>query len=103
MLYYILAGKRVGPVDNIALYSGRIHKSPCIALWESGKDLIVVTGKRLEPSVLRCLMAEDSSYGELLVDNPQICGSLGASLKEVRGYRFFVYKTRFKRVCSIKN
>ena len=102
MLYYVLSGKRVGPVDDIFLYSVKVHELPCRALWELRKDLIVVTKTR-EPSVLRCLRAKGSSYKEVLIDNPNIRGTLGVSLKNLRSYHFFVSKSRSEKFFSLMN
>jgi hypothetical protein len=104
MLYSVLGGQRVGPVDNIFLYSDKVHWSPCIALWESRKDLIVIyTASRVDIRTIRCLTGQDSNYEELLLDNREISRSLGALFKKFRHYRFFVYKTRLGEILSLLN
>ena len=32
MLYSVLSGRRIGPIDSIFLYSDTVHKDPCLAL-----------------------------------------------------------------------
>jgi hypothetical protein len=67
MLYHVLIGRRIGPIGSIFLYSHTVHRAPCLALWESHKDIIVVSdddGVVNEP-VLECLIQEASGYKEL--------------------------------------
>jgi hypothetical protein len=67
MLYHVLVGRRIGPIGSIFLYSDTVHRAPCLALWESHKDIIIVSdgdGAVNEP-VLKCLTQEASGYTEL--------------------------------------
>jgi hypothetical protein len=100
ILCAVLDGLRVGPVDDIFLYSDRVHDSPCIALWESRKDLIVVG--EMDNLVLRCLTAPSSNYEQLL-DNREIGRPLVVLLKNLPGYRLFVFKVRSERVQTLIN
>jgi len=55
MLYGVLNGKRIGPAANIPLYSDEVYKSPCLALLNSHKDVIVIDGDSGKSSiVLKC-------------------------------------------------
>ena len=80
MLREVLSGGRVGPVASIFLYSDDVYKAPCLSLWESQKDLIIVgPGRNLRPSgtpsgstnglVLRCLLQAASGYEEIPSDH----------------------------------
>jgi hypothetical protein len=80
MLREVLSGGRVGPVASIFLYSDDVYKAPCLSLWESQKDLIIVgPGRNLRPSgtpssstnglVLRCLLQAASGYEEIPSDD----------------------------------
>ncbi len=80
MLREVLSGGRVGPVASIFLYSDVVYKAPCLSLWESQKDLIIVgPGRNLRPSgtpsgstnglVLRCLLQAASGYEEIPSDH----------------------------------
>jgi hypothetical protein len=71
MLLTTLNGKKTGPVGEIRLYSARVHSEPCLALLESGKDLIVLSKdsespdamrRRFSKMALRCLARGDSPY-----------------------------------------
>ena len=67
MLYHVLVGRRIGPIGGIFLYSDTVHRAPCLALWESHKDIIVVSdddGAVNEP-MLKCLLQEAGGYTEL--------------------------------------
>jgi hypothetical protein len=63
MLSWILVGGRIGPIGSIFLYSDTVHRAPCLALWESHKDIIVVSDG--DEEVVRCLLQEASGYQEL--------------------------------------
>jgi hypothetical protein len=104
ILYYILGGRRVGPIDDIGLYSDKISNSPCIALWESHKDLIVTTHEfGRDDRVIRCLTAPGSDYEEFLVNDGEIKPSLGALFGKLRAYRFFVYRDRLGKILNLMN
>jgi hypothetical protein len=65
-LLLILRGQRIGPIGSIFLYSDTVNKSPCLALWESHKDVIIVEARDQE--VLLCLLPDVSGYKEVLSD-----------------------------------
>jgi hypothetical protein len=105
MLYAIIVGgRRVGPVGDIDLYSDKIQSSPCVALWESHKDLIVTDNAfDSDDSVIRCLTAPGSDYKELVLNDRDTNPSLGALFGKLRDYRFFVYKDRFEKILNLMN
>jgi hypothetical protein len=65
MLYFVLAGRRVGPIGRIFLYSDEVHEAPCLALWESHKDVIIV---KVRQQVAQCLLGAASDYKEVSSD-----------------------------------
>jgi hypothetical protein len=67
MLYHVLIGRRIGPIGSIFLYSDTVHRTPCLALWKSHKDIIVVSDDdgAVNKPVLECLLQETSGYKEL--------------------------------------
>jgi hypothetical protein len=65
MLYIVLAGRRVGPIGSIFLYSDEVHEAPCLALWESHKDVIIVGVGQQE---VQCLLGTASDYKEISSD-----------------------------------
>jgi hypothetical protein len=66
MLRNVLRGLRVGPIGSIFLYSDTVYKAPCLALWESQKDIIIVqVGDGLERKILQCLLPAASGYKEI--------------------------------------
>jgi hypothetical protein len=70
MLREVLSGRRVGPVGSIFLYSDTVYKVPCVALWESQKDIIVIVPENASTGetnqqVLRCLLQPSSGYKEV--------------------------------------
>jgi hypothetical protein len=114
ILYEILRHRRVGPVDSIFLYSDKVHRSPCRALWQSGKDFIVtemgeqdfIVAETGELEVVRCLTGPGSDYEELL--SREINWSLGALVKKLQlcpfpCYRFFIYKPRLGEILGLLN
>jgi hypothetical protein len=93
MLYNILGGARVGPVGDIFLYSDEVREFPCMALWQSRKDFIVVAESDGFPDdsvVRRCLGVPASNYVEVSTDDRDISQSLAVLLQALRGYRVFV-------------
>lgn len=71
MLLKTLGGKKIGPVGEIRLYGASVHSDPCLALLESGKDLIVFSrvsesssgmSRQFSTMALRCLSRSDSPY-----------------------------------------
>lgn len=92
MLFWILRGNRIGPVGDLLLYSDRVHENPCLALWESGKDIIVLSHTKKDPQVLRCLTSSDSNYVEL---SPGTADAAGAYswFEDSASYRVFVRRT----------
>jgi hypothetical protein len=103
ILYSILRGRRVGPIGDTALYSDKISRSPCMALWESHKDLIVTTDIGFDDLVIRCLTAPGSDYEEFLFNDREINPSLGVLFGKLRGFRFFVYGDRFEKILNRMN
>ena len=60
----VLSGSRIGPVGSIWLFSDEVHRSPCLALTRSGKDLIILRDNenRLNRLVQRCITSDRSRY-----------------------------------------
>lgn len=69
MLRNVLARRRrIGPIGDIFLYSEAVSKTPCLALWKSQKDVIIVGAGRdraLVQRVLQCLVSAESGYREI--------------------------------------
>jgi hypothetical protein len=63
MLRQVLAGERIGPIGNIFLYSDTVYEKPCLALWASLKDIILVVIE--DRRVLQCLLSAESGYKEM--------------------------------------
>jgi hypothetical protein len=67
MLSVVLGGKRVGPIGNIPLYGEEVHQTPCLAILQSGKDIIFI--KRdddLSSEVKNCLESEGTTYRRIV-------------------------------------
>lgn len=88
MLFLILRGNRIGPIGDLLLYSDRVHDNPCIGLWDSGKDIMVLLPTGGDPKALRCLTSADSNYLELSRETDNEAG-LYARFKDLEGYRVF--------------
>ena len=70
MLKAVLSGRRVGPIGNIYMYSEEAHRNPCSALFNSGKDLIIMT----KTSVVNSLLTQCFSKGQEVYDKVEITG-----------------------------
>ena len=67
MLSVVLWGKRVGPIGRISLYGDPVHQTPCLAIWQSGKDIIVIKRDfHLYSEVKKCLDAAGTSYRKIV-------------------------------------
>jgi hypothetical protein len=89
MLREVLNGRRVGPIGSIFLYSDTVYKAPCLALWESQKDIIVIVVKRdstgqTNRQVLQCLLPAASGYKEISLGHGE--------------YRFFARQQSLDRI-----
>lgn len=96
ILNHVLAGNRVGPIGDLRLYSEAIHARPCLAILESGKDLIVLANDRrsVHRRLFRCFADDPGDYVPLRpgdkVAGIEIDGRLGA-------YRIFARRPRSTR------
>jgi len=95
MLRYVASGIRVGPVNDIPLYSKQVAQRPCLALIKSNKDLIIFskdTENYVDHFVPSCLAEKNSGYHEL---QPQEIKALilnGFDLSILSSYRIFMLK-----------
>ena len=100
MLKDVLKGRKIGPIDNIYLYSDEVHKNPCLALFNSQKDVILTSANHeLDKLITSCLSSEKSPYVRsnfisLSAKSSEING------KNLRKYRFFIRKDRINAIAG---
>jgi hypothetical protein len=92
MLQNIFSGIRIGPVGNLHLYSKNVARTPCRALFESAKELIIVKGDSdniLNKVAVECLLADSNHYQELNLENIMALSMVNLNSKSLASYRFF--------------
>lgn len=92
MLQNIFSGIRIGPVDNLYLYSEDVFRSPCLALFQSRKELIIVkrdSDNILNKAAVECLLSDSSPYKELDAANFSDLSKVNSDSKSLASYRFF--------------
>lgn len=92
MLQNIFSGIRIGPVGNLHLYSEEVARAPCLALFDSAKELIVVkrgTDNILNIAAIECLLLANSRYGEVALENIAPPGMDKVDTKNLSRYLFF--------------
>lgn len=92
MLQNIFSGIRVGPVGNLYLYSEDVFKAPCLALFQSKKELIIVkrdSDNILNKKAIKCLLSDNSPYHELSFDNFSALSGANLGDKSLASYRLF--------------
>jgi len=107
ILRMVLEGERIGPVNDIYLYSQEVYQNPCLAITHSLKDVIVINSintrgafiKKIDGQVLHCLEVGNSDYAEIhkTDDVTQVLYPVSGELN----YRIFVKQPLSDKIRNI--
>ena len=95
MLRYISDGIRFNSISNLSLYSERVAQNPCLALIDSGKELIIFKSDNeeyVDRFVPNCLTKKNSGYRELCSNDIDNIKDKNVEFRIISGYRIFIKK-----------
>ena len=66
MLHAVLSGTRVGPMNDLYLYSDAAFENPCSIFSNADKDILIVQADRTD--ILNCFTAANAAYDPVPAD-----------------------------------